>query len=297
MDDTVTMHSEDRRLAARAAAGDLAAWHQFVLGYSGLIRSMTRRYYHGRRREEAATLHVDILAWFHREGLARYDGRAALSTWVMTVTRSRCLDALREEFGRIRPPRWLASLPELDQWIYRLYFVEYREIPEILDRLARGGHVLTAKALEERLRNMHGRLDKRVVRRLAWDLQARSVGAMSGRLLEMLDHLAREHAGRSEANRPDVVLFEKRTRALLEEIRECVERLEGPERRVVECRYYRAMTVVGIAREFDMAGPRAVRSLLNRALGAMRRMLAESHPELDPVTPSLGRSANTIRRT
>jgi len=297
MDTTELSHSEDLMLATAAAGGDLVAWHHFVLAYSGLIRSMVGRYYHGRRREEAATVYVDILACFHREGLARYDGRAALSTWVMTVTRSRCLDALREEFGRVRPPRWLAALPESDQALYRLYFVEFRELPEIRDRLARRGFVMSEAELSGRLRKLEARLDRRMVRRLAWDLQARSVGAVSGRLLETLEHLAHEHARGADRYRPDVILFEKRTRLLLERIRACVDRLEGPNREVVECRYFREMSVVGIARQLDMQGPRAVRGVLNRALCAMRRMLEDADPKPAPVPHAIGRSSSSIRRT
>src|SRR5215831_19335507 len=108
-------YSADIQLARSVVAGSLEAWHAFVLRYSGIIFSMVRRYLPDRDDDTRRDAYVRTLEHFYRTGLAHYDGRTRLSTWVMTVTRSRCLDLLRERHGRRRLPTWIQQLSTSDQ--------------------------------------------------------------------------------------------------------------------------------------------------------------------------------------
>lgn len=259
-------HADDLALAAQASQGGMSAWHDFVMRYSGLIRAIVRRYHPSKPEDDQLTVFVDILEYLYLEGLGRYDGRAALSTWVMTVARSRCLDALRKDLGRRRPPKWLLMSPMMDQRVYQLFYMEFRTIPAIFQRLIHEGHHLTEQELEATIERLESRMDRSMRRRLAYDLKARSVGALSGRLLEIVDHLRMEQENAGDTGRPDQALFEKRTRRLLEEIGLCVRELDQTERQVITLRYYEEMSAPAIARQMNLAGSRRVYALIDRAL-------------------------------
>lgn len=273
MEPRAMKYREDTELARRAATGDLPAWHEFVLRYSALIRVIVRRYYPGWPEDDQLNVYVQVLEYLHAQGLGRYDGRAALSTWVMTVTRSRCCDALRHELGRRRPPKWVQELPALEREIYQLHVVEGLAAPALQERLRRRGFELEEEELDRAIEALSQRLDRPSQRRMAYDREARSVGALSGRVLETMDQLRLELEELAEAARPDHALFEARTRALLGELEGCVERLNGPERQIIELRFYREMSAPGIAERLNLPGPRQVYSLINRALALLRDML------------------------
>jgi RNA polymerase sigma factor (sigma-70 family) len=295
--DRGTMNYEpDLELARRVSQRSLAAWHEFVTRYSALIRSIIKRYHPVKQEDDQRNLYVEILEYMFHEGLSRYDGRAALSTWVMTVTRSRCLDLIRRETGRRRPPRWLELLPDLERRIYQLYYIEYRSAPAIMAYLGSHGYILTQKGLDERIQSLESHMDRSLQKKLAYDLQARSVGALSGRLLELLDHLRLEHEGSVDAQRPDVELFEKQTTLLLEEIRECVKRLGDPQTTVIELRFYHDMSAPSIARRLNLSGPRRVHNIIQQGLSTLRDMLEE---RLGHGVQSAGEVAldGSVRRT
>lgn len=271
----------DRVLATRAAGGDEQAWHDFVLRYSGLIRAIVRRYHPSRPPDEQLTLFVEILEFLYREGLARYDGRAALSTWVMTISRSRALDALRRDFGRRRRPKWFDTLSDVEQKVYRLSLVEMRTLPETLDRLAQEGTRLDERDLEAMIDRLLERLDPNSRKRMHYERHAKNQGLGSARLLEVLDHLSMEQETSAAAARPDVVLFEKRTRQILEDIDACVRALDEPERRILVLRYYEALSAQAIAERLALPGARRVYTLLNRALDALRGVVEQRHGPVD----------------
>lgn len=278
MEPVALKNAADLELARGAANGQLPAWHEFVMRYSALIRVLIRRYFHGWPEDDQLNLYVDVLEYFHTQGLRRFDGRAALSTWVMTVTRSRCFDELRHRLGRRRAPTWLLEYSEFHQWLYRLYFIECLTVPAIQSRLQQQGHVMDSAEIERAIDLLLERLDRQSLKRLAYDLQARSIGALSGRVLEVMDQLRLDMETRMEDQRPDLELLQSRTRRLLAEIEECVERLGTIERQVIELRFHDEMSAPGIARRLNLSGPRQAQSLINRALGLLRKML---DPDLD----------------
>ena len=208
-------------------------------------------------------------------GRARYDGRAALSTWVITVARSRSLDALRREYGRRRPPKWLASLTPRDQRIYELAFIEFRSVPYIVDRLDREGLAIPERELDACVKGLVDRLDPASRRRLDYDREARNLGYVSGRLLEALDVLRLQQSAAAEEVRPDSVLFAKQAEQLLEEVKACLLALDEPDREILVLRYYEALSAPDIARRLDLPTSRSAYRLVEKALRSLRRLVLE----------------------
>jgi DNA-directed RNA polymerase specialized sigma24 family protein len=272
MEASRTEHACDLQLAQDVSAGVLAAWHEFVERYSALVLSVVRRYLADFDSEVTRDAYVDVLESMYSNGLARYDGRAALSTWVMAIARSRALDRRRALRGRHREPAWLARLPDRDREIFRLHYEDGESLEAIRDRFASRGEPLTAAEIVRALDRLEARVDRRLRTRLAYDLHARTVGAASGSLLDFLDHLRRENRAASEALRPDLLLMERRTRRLLDRVRRSVQDLDAEERKVVELRFYRALTAQQIADELGLAGPRRAYTLINRAVVNLRHI-------------------------
>jgi DNA-directed RNA polymerase specialized sigma24 family protein len=205
----------------------------------------------------------------------------------MTVTRSRCLDALRGRRGRRRPPTWLAQLSTLDREIYRLHFLEGRSYGSISEEFRRRGRTFSPEMLGQALTRIEARMDRGLRLRLAYDLQARSVGAISGRLLEFLDHLRAEQQEKGQALQPDLELVETQSRQVLQQIEACVAQLRDPERGVIQLYYYEGLAAPEIARRMALRGPRRVYTLIDRGVGMLRSMMGApvlrpdriSHPE------------------
>ena len=270
MDVSRDEHSHDVHLARQIVAGSLDAWHGFVKDYSSLIYAIARRYLVDFDEETRRDAYVAILEYMYSHGLAKYDGRAAMSTWVMTIARSRALDIRRAARGRKRDPAWLAGLQPRDREIYHLYFESGEDTATIRSRFARRGEQLTMADLSGSLDRLEAQMDRRLRTRLAYDLYARSLGTVSGSLLGFLDHLRLEQAAAAEASRPDIQLMERQTRLLLDQVRSAVENLGPDERKVVELHFYRSLAAPQIASTMGLPGARRVYTLLDRALVALR---------------------------
>jgi len=148
------------------------------------------------------------------------------------------------------------------------------------------GERLTQEDVTQSLDRIEGLMDRRLRTRLAYDLQARTVGAASGSLLDFLDHARRENTAAAEALRPDLVLMERRTHRLLMQVERGVEHLVADERKVIELRFYRALTAHQIAAEMGLESPRRAYTLINRAVVNLRRIVFKARR--DPER-SLGR--------
>ena len=284
-------YARDLRLAEATANGSLQAWHEFVDRYSGLIVSVVRQYLEGFDVDEHRNVYVQTLEHFYTSGLAEYDGEATLGSWVITVARSRCLDVLRARHGRRREPPWLRRLSKRERQVYRLFFVESRSHGEILAWFSGRGRPFTQAELVEIIDRLDREIDPRVRTTLVYASRARTVGAVSGRLLRVLDALRLEAEQRAEALRPDYGLLEAQTRDLVDRIRDYVVRLPEPERTVVEMHYFQDISASRIAEQLDLPNARRAYTLLERGLRGLRRMVgAKDHwPEGSRTTLPNGR--------
>ena len=86
-------------LLARAQAGDGDAFAQLVDPYRRELQVHCYRFLGSAQDAEDALQDTWLSAW---QGLAGFEGRASVRTWLYRVATSRCLDALRS--GRRRPP-------------------------------------------------------------------------------------------------------------------------------------------------------------------------------------------------
>ena len=263
-------HVLDLQLARAILSGEIEAWHEFVLRYSGLILSLVRRYLAEFDDETQRTGYVDVLRYMYRTGLRKYDGRAALSTWVMAITRSRALDARRALVGRHRRPAWVAGLKAREREIFQLYFERGEAIEAILERFAARGEPLTRTKIARTLVGLEARMDPRLRSRLAYDLHVLTTGGLSGSLAGLVDHLRRQKALAEEALRPDLLLLERQTRVQLHRIRQLVEQLDPLERKIVELHYYQGLAAPQIAQQLHLTGPRRVYTLIDRTLAHLR---------------------------
>jgi RNA polymerase sigma factor (sigma-70 family) len=275
LDDVSDMarRQRDRALVQEIRAGRLAAWHQFVDQYGDLILSVLRRHL-GRDPDETRTLFANVLERLYRTGFAPYEGRAALSTWLVLVTRAMAIDHLRRVGGRPLIPEGVAKLSALDRWIFRLHYREKQGTQEILGRLRAKGHDFTAEMLIEAITRIESVLDRHTLRRLAYEAQASSIGVISGRLLEFLE-AARDEADRLRFERtPHQELLDREARERIARIELLVDRLPSQEREIVHRHLFRGQTAKEVAQELGLSGPRRVSTVFERAVRRLRRWIS-----------------------
>ena len=265
--------SLDLQLSRDACNGVLAAWHEFVERYSSVIAGIGRRYLADFDEDARRDAYVDTLEYMRSSGLALYDGRAALSTWVMAIARSRALDLRRAMCGRRRDPVWLAAMRGRDHDIFHLYFEGGEGISEIRQRFAARGERVSAQEVVESLDRLEARMDRRLRTRLAYDLQARTVGAASGGFLAFLDQVRLEQLTAMEALRPDLELSRRETEQLLDAVESVVRQLDAEDRTVVEMHFYRHWSARRIAQELRLQSPRRAYSRIGRAVARLRQAL------------------------
>lgn len=250
----------------------LEDWHAFVDQYSNLIFSVIRRYLVKESEDDWRTVYVNTLKVFYEGKLTGFDGRAAMSTWVTLITRSRSLDFLRSKYGRRDLPSWLGTSGELDQEVYRLYYLEGWGLRHIGQKLARDGEPLPAEDLVEILRRFENRFDRGARRRLAYELHGRTVGAQSGLMLEYLDDLQEEWRAKGVKQSPDRALEQGETLAGVERLRNLLAELPAAEQEVIELRYFQGYSAKRISSRMQLAGPRRAYTLIDRGLRRLRTL-------------------------
>ncbi|MGH7731626.1 MAG: RNA polymerase sigma factor [Candidatus Eiseniibacteriota bacterium] len=271
------LHSEDLALARAVLAGSADAWHTFIRRYSRLIMAVIRRYV-GNRGDEARSVHADVLESLYRGGLARYAGRAALSTWLVAVTRAAVVDDVRRRLGGRRLRARLKGLEPYEREVFRLYYMEGLSFGTVL-RMARDqGAQATPDRLLLALQRIENRVTDRFARRLRYDLHAQSVGAASGRLLEYLDHFRSEAEDGEGYQSPECRMVEREARLLLDEVATVVAQLPAEERRLLSLRFEQGWTAGRIAEELGLGGQRSVYTRIDRILRGLRKVLGPLKP-------------------
>ncbi len=265
-------YARDRALVEAILSGSEKAWHRFVLTYSGLIQAVLRKYLFDTDR--LRSVYVGVLEGLYHRKLASYEGRASLSTWLVLVARNAALDQLRHDLGRRELPAGLQDLDPKDQEIYRLYYIEGLSFGAVRHWIA-GPNLppIPADQLAKALRRIDARLSSRVLRRIAYDLHAPSVGASSGRLLEFLEQHRIEQQRRSREQSPDHALLEREARELADEMRQCMSELDDNERLVLELRFDKGFTAAQIAETLGLSGTRRSYTLIEKAIRALRRRM------------------------
>jgi len=266
-----TTPADDLKLARAASGGSTHAWHEFVLRYSGLIQAITRRYFSD--VDDVRSVHVSVLEQLYRGKLATFRGESTLTTWLVLVIRGVALDQLRKQLGRKELPAGLRRLSEQDQQIYRLYYIEGMSFSAVRHWAAAGGDPLGPEDLAEALARIDRCLDRRVLRRVTYDLHAPSVGAASGRLLQFTEIQQAEREAKREAESPDQARMDREVRRMAETLDAHLKTLSDEERRVLTLRFDKGWDAREIAREMGLESPRRVYTISTRAIRLLRRML------------------------
>jgi RNA polymerase sigma factor (sigma-70 family) len=262
----------DRALVEEIRAGDVTAWHRFVHEYGGLILAVLRRHL-GKDEDEVRSAFADVLARLYRTGFHPYEGRAALSTWLVIVTRAIAVDRVRRARGRPGMPEAVAKLDALDRRVFEIRYRRGRTFEEVQTRLRAEGHSLTKEALLQSIERIEERIDRHVLRRLAYDAEAASVGVISGRLLEYFDRVRAESERLQEQRTPQEELIEREARERMARIEAMLQELPLDEGEVVRRHLLDQRSARRVANELGLNTTREVYTVLDRALRRLRRWI------------------------
>jgi RNA polymerase sigma factor (sigma-70 family) len=249
--------------------GETQAWHHFIDKYTALLHSVLRRYLFD--EEEIRSVYVLLLDRLYKQKLATYEGRSALSTWLVLVTRNVAADHIRKTKGRLVPSRSLEKLPAQDQRVFQLFFAEDMTLGDVLERLHAEGHTgATSESIAESVERIRARVDPRVFRRLAYRKRAESLGLASSRLLEYLDRVRQDQEARALKENPEFLLMEREARRRAREVLALTGRLTDEEQQLLTLRYHRGFTANEIASSMDWPNPRLVYRKLDRCIRKLR---------------------------
>jgi DNA-directed RNA polymerase specialized sigma24 family protein len=268
-------HTDDLTLARAIVAGSEESWHAFVHRYSGLILAVARRYLGGRQDDEVRSLYADVLESLRLRKLATYEGRCALSTWIVLVTRSEVIDTLRYERGGRELRAALSGLDPFERQVFRHFYLEGQSLGAVTRIVRDEGARVTPERVLLALRRIEERIQGGLARRLRYDLYAQSVGASSGRLLEYIDHVHSEFEERAATQGADYYLLEREARRTIERVQEQITRLPADEQRLLTLRFEQGWPARRIAEELGWDGQRSVYTVMERILRTIRRALGQ----------------------
>jgi RNA polymerase sigma-70 factor, ECF subfamily len=97
------------RTLSRARAGDEDAFRELIDPYRGQLQLHCYRILGSVHEAEDLLQETLLAAW---RGLARFDGRSSLRTWLYRIATNRCLNALRDKGRRPREVQTIAEPPE-----------------------------------------------------------------------------------------------------------------------------------------------------------------------------------------
>jgi RNA polymerase sigma factor (sigma-70 family) len=269
----VSVTSLIERLSSTAGG---QAWAEFLAEYTPLMRGVIRRCEHEPADADECFGHVCAALsedGFRRLRSFRPDGPASFRTWLMAVVANLCRDWCRRQRGRIRPVRAVARLPELDQHVYRLMFVDGSSRTECVAALAPRFPGLTDSSVAEISARLFGLLTPQQ----RWLLSARPHVPVRFR-----PHPG--HGGDREMERlqaadpgPEEQVAEMQQR---QQLRDAMARLPPEQRLLLRLRYEQGLTLAEVARLTRQPDPFRANRQIQAALEALASLMA--HPEAGP---------------
>jgi RNA polymerase sigma factor (sigma-70 family) len=249
------------------------AWQTFVAGYTNLILTALRQVLFLEDDDEIYEVYVDLLEDLRDHKLGQYEGSASLSTWLVLVARGYGLDHLRSKRGRPRPPVGYERLSEREKLVYRWRFCEGVSLNVVLELLNWGGDKVGIEDLVGAIQRIEEVIDPRTLTRLDRERVAHNAGHGSWRELQRVLHMRLEYTRRSEDD-GDSVTAGLETDEMHRRLAAVRETLRPEEREIVDLRFVEGLSAREISKRVGWASTRRVYSVIESALGRLRRGLA-----------------------
>jgi len=261
-------HEKDLALVRAIQAGSLPDWHGFVDRYTGLLHAIISRYVFD--REEIRTVYIDVLTDLYRGKLQTYQGRSALSTWLVPLARNSAIDHVRKRLGRQLIPDEIRTMGDTAVQIYQLYFLEGLSLEAVIHRLGASATHLDRETVVQILSEIESHLHPRTLRTLSYRAHAMALGETSAKLLEFLDSKREEMEDQAAKESPEYSMMEAEARQTVARVLAMVEQLSPDEREVLTLHYQEGLTAKEIAGRIHADGPRKVYMILERSVRRLR---------------------------
>ena len=246
------------------------AWDQFLAEYAAVILQVVHLFERDQDRVDDCFLFVcEQLKKDRLRRLSRFkaDGAASFPTWLRAVVRNLCLDWRRKRFGRPRIFRSIASLPEVDQEVFRCIYFR---------RLSENETLHTVKALHptlsrEDLADSLTRIRESLSPRQSWLLVSRN---------PYLESLSGEGGPGDGANRGRELTdphedpeSEAARREFLDALHEAMAELSAGERLLLRLRFEQDLSLEEISNLMQLGTPLRAQRSIQKALSKIRQDL------------------------
>jgi len=261
-------HDKDLELVRAIQAGSLPAWHGFVDRYTGLLYAVISRYVFD--REEIRNVYIDVLTDLYRGKLHSYQGRSALSTWLVPLARNSAIDHVRKRLGRQLIPDEIRTMGDTAVQIYQLFFLDGLSLEAVIHRMGTGSARKDHETVVRILSEVENKLHPRTLRTLSYRTHAMALGETSAKLLEFLDSMREEMEDQSAKESPEYSMMEDEARETVARVLAMVEKLAPDEREVLTLHYQEGLTAKEIAERMHVDGPRKIYLILERTVRKLR---------------------------
>jgi RNA polymerase sigma factor (sigma-70 family) len=261
--------TSDRR-AGRPTENADESWAEFLQGHAPLILQVVHLF--ERDQDQVQDCFLFVCERLRRDGLRRIrrfraGGAASFATWLRAVVRHLCLDWRRHRDGRLRLPRAIARLTELDQEVFRCLHLRRLSENETFHSLT----VLWPGLDREQLGNAVARVGKSLRGRQSWlvlthrpRLQSLSADATEADAAETEPGLVDPRAD------PE---HDAAARERLLALRNALSALPPQARLMLQLRYEQELTLEEVACHVGLSGVAQAERQIQQALEALRTTL------------------------
>ncbi|MHC4216326.1 MAG: sigma-70 family RNA polymerase sigma factor [Planctomycetota bacterium] len=260
-------------LVRNVSNGCIESWHAFLLKYSGLIYSVARRHLPSENEDDVRSVCVEIIKRLYESDLAKYKGQAQLSTWLFVYVKRRALDYWRSKHGRYREPAGLSRLKDIDREVLSLYYIDRMRLEIVVQSLNWNGQKITTDDVIESILRIENTLDRRYLRRLDNEHQARLSRSASISMMKFLCHLRIELEMQNVGKMPDYTIMKQEADNLADRIRAQVANLSDMEKRIIELRFNQQKTAKEISGILKIEEPRKIYTIVDKIINKLRGSL------------------------
>lgn len=251
---------------ASPTAGD--AWKTFLQRYAGVLISVVRQYQHDEQSVNDAFLFVcerladngfrRLQTWKPKEG-ARFD------SWLRAVVANLCIDFLRTQTGRTRPPRSVQAMGELQQRVFHYRFGQHLNLAQCLEALRPQFPDLNELSLAAVIADINHNLDSRQ----HWRLKVRHQRVLS--LEDPETQLRVEQQTDWPISAEDNAVADERHARL----QAALAQLPASDRLLLLLRFEQDLPLREVARIAGLGDLHQARYQIDKALEQMARLLAD----------------------